>query len=116
MKFQLSQEEQARCGCSPHLKCIADGESNQPGRDIEAQFSLEVALDGRKQGSKEDDKVAHKLQTNGQPPGEGEREGGRERGREGWRERNKVVFCLNRFLDNRSAREFCSSILKVTAH
>ena len=75
MKFQLSQEEQARCGCSPHLKRIADGESNQPGRDIEAQFSLEVALDGRKQGSKEDDKVAHKLQTNGQPPGEGEREG-----------------------------------------
>ena len=83
MKFQLSQEEQARCGCSPHLKRIADGESNQPGRDIEAQFPLEVALDGRKQGSKEDDKVAHKLQTNGQPPGEGEREGGREREREG---------------------------------
>ena len=66
---------------SPHLKCIADGESNQPGRDIEAQLPLEVALDGRKEGSKEDDKVAHELQTNGQPPGERGGEG-REEGRE----------------------------------
>ena len=80
------------------MKCIADGESDQPGRDTEAQFPLKVALDGRKQSSKEDDKVAHKLQTNGQPPGEGERERERERegGSEGGREggRGKDYQCL----------------------
>ena len=55
--------------CGSHLKSITDGEADQPRADVEAQFSLEVALDGRKESTKEDDKVT---KTDGEPPAEGE--------------------------------------------
>ena len=58
--------------CGSHLKSVADGEADQARADVEAQLSLEVALDGRKESSKEDDKITHKFQTDGQPPAEGE--------------------------------------------
>jgi len=40
------------CVGGSHLKSVTDGEANKARADAEAQLSLEVALDGRKESSK----------------------------------------------------------------
>ena len=52
MSHQCEEELAIFCVGGSYLKSITDGEANQARADPEAQLSLEVALDGRKESSK----------------------------------------------------------------